>query len=672
VATEVGSAYVTLVPSAKGFAAKMQSELGGDLASAGTAAGGTYSDSLQKTTSSRLKSGASKMFGVLKVAGPLAAAAGVAAAGKLIGDSIGEAREAQVVQARTTSVLKSMGKQAGISAKGVSDLAGAISAKAGIDDEEIQSGENLLLTFKNIRNEAGKGNDVFSQTTQLAVDMSKALGSDVKGASIQLGKALNDPTKGITALSRAGVSFTQKQKDTIKSMQESGDLLGAQKIVLKEVKSEFAGAAESMATPADKAKVAWGNFQETIGTALLPVVDKLLTGFTALLPKIIEFGQAIGRYVGPILKKVIGFITDFISSLRGSSDEAQKTRKGFSEAFTDIKAIVTDVVKVLTVLWATFGPTIMKYIVPTLRNVVTVIKAALHVVRGVVDLVLGLLTGDWALAWQGIKEILGGVWTIIKTIIKQALLVIRLLFTLAFKAIKLVVTRALQGIWALIKLYVRLWVSIFKGITGLFRKALGALGSVLASVFRAAFDRAHDAVTTAISNVVAAVKALPGKLRALGGLLRSAGAAIIAAFINGLKGGGSLVSDIAGNIWNALQGMINTAIDHINAALEFSIKVGPKSFTINPPDIGHLASGGRATGATLAVIGEGREPESVLPDSMLRGLLERAHDSGRGGQVGKLTITNWRDGTGYFKLVAGSVVDDQSRFSRDVGVMRHA
>ena len=53
--------------------------------------------------------------------------------------------------------------------------------KVGIDDEEIQSGENLLLTFKNIRDEAGKGNDVFSQTTQLAVDMSKALGTSMKG-----------------------------------------------------------------------------------------------------------------------------------------------------------------------------------------------------------------------------------------------------------------------------------------------------------------------------------------------------------------------------------------------------------------------------------------------------------------------------------------------------------
>ena len=86
--------------------------------------------------------------------------------------------------------------------------------KTGIDDEAIQSGENLLLTFTNIRNEAGKGNDVFNQATETMTDMSVALGQDMKSRRRQLGKALNDPIKGITALSRVGVSVHRGPEET--------------------------------------------------------------------------------------------------------------------------------------------------------------------------------------------------------------------------------------------------------------------------------------------------------------------------------------------------------------------------------------------------------------------------------------------------------------------------
>jgi hypothetical protein len=82
--------------------------------------------------------------------------------------------------------------------------------KSGVDDEAIKSSENLLLTFTNIRNETGKNNDIFNQATKATLDMSTALGNDLKGSSILVGKALNDPIKGMTALRRVGVSFTDE------------------------------------------------------------------------------------------------------------------------------------------------------------------------------------------------------------------------------------------------------------------------------------------------------------------------------------------------------------------------------------------------------------------------------------------------------------------------------
>ena len=297
--TEVATAYVSLVVSGDKVAPGVKKALGSTEAEAdraGQSAGRRYGAAFGK----RLAAGAA-------IAGGLAIAKGV----QFLGDSIGEAREAQVVGRRTENVIRSMGNASKISAKQVADLSGALSNKAGIDDEVIQSGANMLLTFGNIRNEVGKGNDIFTQTTGLMVDMSKAMGTDMQGAAVQLGKALNDPIKGVTALSRVGVSFTQQQKDQIKALVESGKTLEAQKVVLGEVKKQFGGAARAMSTPAERAQVAWGNLKEQIGTELLPVVNRFQRWLAdKAIPAVSRFfaqmrsGKGAGGDVADVLRDV--------------------------------------------------------------------------------------------------------------------------------------------------------------------------------------------------------------------------------------------------------------------------------------------------------------------------------------------------------------------------------
>jgi Prophage tail length tape measure protein len=237
----------------------------------------------------------SRMGGLIKTG--IGMAAGAIAGAGIVDTLVGfydAAAESAKVGALTTSVIKSTGQAAGITADQVGDLATALSNKTGQDDEAIQSAENLLLTFTNVRNEAGRGNDVFNQTAALALDMSTALGTDASSAAMQLGKALNDPVKGVTALSKAGVSFTAQQKDQIKSMVASGNLLGAQRIILAEVGKEFGGAAEAAATPMDRMKVAAGNLQEAIGTALIPVFGKVAGGLSDLISGFMDGTDEVG------------------------------------------------------------------------------------------------------------------------------------------------------------------------------------------------------------------------------------------------------------------------------------------------------------------------------------------------------------------------------------------
>jgi hypothetical protein len=182
------------------------------------------------------------------------------------------ATESAQIARETERVIRTTGSAANATAEDISELAGSLSELTGKDDEMIQSGANLLLTFTNISNQVGENNDVFNQATGLALDMSTALGTDMKGASLQLGKALNDPVKGITALSKAGVSFTSEQKDMIRGMVLNGDTLGAQKIILEELAKEFGGAAEAAKTPMETLRTKIGNVQEAVGTMLMPAI----------------------------------------------------------------------------------------------------------------------------------------------------------------------------------------------------------------------------------------------------------------------------------------------------------------------------------------------------------------------------------------------------------------
>src|SRR5688572_6484355 len=236
--TEVGTAYVSIVPSAAGFGAKLQQQITGEAGQAGTQAGKALGTGLTTSAS-----------GIVKGIGGTLAAAGT---WKFLHGAVREAEDAVRVGRLTEAVIKSTGGAAGVTAAQVEKLAGNLSKVAAVDDEVIQSAANVLLTFTRVKDQVGAGNDVFTRTTAAALDMSAALGGDLQGSVLQLGKALNDPVAGMSALTRSGVSFTEQQKDQIKTLAESGDLLGAQKIILAEVNQEFAGAAAANATATDR------------------------------------------------------------------------------------------------------------------------------------------------------------------------------------------------------------------------------------------------------------------------------------------------------------------------------------------------------------------------------------------------------------------------------------
>jgi hypothetical protein len=184
-------------------------------------------------------------------------------------------------EVKLNATLKATGFAANLGADALTNMASALQQTTRFGDEAIIGAQSLLLTFRNI------GEETFPRALETILDMSEALGQDLKSSSIQLGKALNDPIQGITALSRVGVSFTEEQKATIEKMIELNDVAGAQAVILKELEEEFGGVAEAAAQAStgalDQFKNAMNDGKEVGGEFIAYTMEPIVRWFTELV-----------------------------------------------------------------------------------------------------------------------------------------------------------------------------------------------------------------------------------------------------------------------------------------------------------------------------------------------------------------------------------------------------
>lgn len=188
--------------------------------------------------------------------------------------------EAESSFANLQNAVKNNAGAAGESAAGLAKLATELQRTTTYSDEAIQGMQGLLLRFRQI------GGPEFQRAERVVLDISSALGKDLSSSATLVGRALADPVKGMTALSRAGVVFSAQQQNTIKSLAESGNLVGAQQIILKGLEDRYKGAAEA----------ARNNFAGAL-TALKNVAGDLLeakSGLPGLTAQINSLTDSLG------------------------------------------------------------------------------------------------------------------------------------------------------------------------------------------------------------------------------------------------------------------------------------------------------------------------------------------------------------------------------------------
>lgn len=529
--------------------------------------------------------------GVLKV-GVAAAAAGAVAAGAIVAGGIADARDAALVMAQTEAVIKSTGGAAGRSAQQVSDLAASLSAAAGkslFGDDDIQQSENLLLTFTGIKGE------VLDASTAISVDMAQALGGLPKDQAIQLGKALNDPVEGFTKLQKIGVTFTDEQIALGKAMVANGDVAGAQKIILEELNKEFGGSAEAAA----KADGGWAQFkdrlgeaQESIGTALLPLLTQLV-GFLndSIAPAVESAAEWFGNFVqtvqigamwtghlgevittaltpvlGPELAGIIGGAVDLFGTLSGTVSTVIATISGafsggelsgalsqtgidFGNILTTVQgvmdglvAVVSAVLAQLSAFWAAHGAEITAFAQQAWSQIADIINTGVQLYQAIVPPVLQAIAGFINAHGAEIQLIFSGVWQAIQALISGTLATIQGIINAALA----VVRGDWEGAWVAIQGVASAQLNAIQGvITGILNAIAGIFGTTLGdikSTWEGNWNQLVSIATTLTGNLVDVIMGLPGQVAGVG-------AAVVDAIRSGIEAAwGSLVAWFEGKL----------------------------------------------------------------------------------------------------------------------------
>ena len=371
----------------------------------------------------RLNTPMEKLGAISRTLAP-AAQIGLVALGGLAVGAVRAAEEAEVANNRLDSVAKSMGLF-GSNTKNVTnrlkDFADQTSKKLAVDDELVKSTQAQLLTFRDLAVTADDVGGNFDRATIAAFDLAAVFGGTGEDNAVRLGKALQDPIAGVTALRRVGVQLSDQQEELIESFVASGDILSAQNIILGEVESQTGGAAEATVTGSAKMRVAFEEMAEAIGTGLMPLFEQLVPMVTTFFDYISKNSGVITVLAGimaglaiailavnfalnanPIVK-IITLVALLIGALVLLADYLVNT---FVGSWGDFFALVGE-------QWDGFVNAIAVGIIAIAGFFASIFDGLADIARGALNGVIGIIEGYINIVIAGVNRLLGLINTVL-------------------------------------------------------------------------------------------------------------------------------------------------------------------------------------------------------------------------------------------------------------------
>ena len=404
---------------------------------------------------------------------------------------------------------------------------------------------------------------------------------------------------------------------------------------------------------------------ETVTSGVLIVVQNLSDAISRLYDEHVKpFFDSIANGLSSIFGTLItGYNTYVLPVLQGLAEQFKGLLEGpLGDAILKIEAFLGKLIDSLKLLWesvlvplinwiiANLLPVVAKIIdvvgttaIKVLESLIKIIGDVTDTLSGIIDFLVGVFTGDWELAWQGIKEIADGAWSFIKDVVSGAWEVIKTVTKGALSIIKSIIGTAWNAIKALTS---TIWNAIKKTLSGLWN----SLKSTASTVFNAIktkvvgvwdsvknkTSKTWENVATFVSNKVEAIKnAITNKFNAARDAVRSAFEGIV----NFIK---APINQAISIVNNAV-GMINNAIGGIESAFSFGPWTVPTPFGSKTigfhatfPRIGtipYLASGAVIPPRSefLAVLGDQKKGNNLeAPESLLRQIVREESGKGQG------------------------------------------
>ena len=488
------------------------------------------------------------------------------------------------------------------------------------------SSKDIALTG-NLWQALGEISDVFKG------DTAKQIGADIIAMfSNPFMSVVEICTKFVTDLKAVFIQPIIDNTDRIKTTFEN---------LLQPIQTVTGTLAEAFTYVGDK-------WNEVYDAHIKPLMDSLKTGLSDTFGKFLD---VYNQYVVPVLDNIANKFNELWNThLKPFVDNVAALVGSIADAITAlwnnvlkpvIDWIVANVIPVLTPIIETIWNTILT----VFGSIADTIGGIIQTLRGLIDFVVGIFTGDWNKAWEGIKTFFSGIWNAIKGIvstvwnaikgvIETVINTIKAIITTVFNAIKTVISNIFNGIKNTVS-------NIWNGIKNSISNAVSSIKNGIVNNFQTAYNK----ITSIFRNIGSFFSGIWNNIKntfsALGTKIGDAISGAVKSGINGVLG-------MIENIVNKFVNMINGAIDVINAIP--GVNIGK----LNRLNIPRLAEGGyvKANTPQLAMIGDNKhQGEVVAPeDKMLEMILTalklfKEQDNSRDNQNQGNTITINFNGT---------------------------
>lgn len=455
------------VAMGSGFGKGAETEMKGARRKFGAATAGMGAD--VEKAGGRVSKASGGMASSLKMVGVAAAGMGLAS---VLGDSVAEAEDAAASQAKLGQVMQSMGYPQHTAQ--VQDYANSLGEKIAIDNDDIAKTQAKIATFESLGKTAGETEGYFNRVTQASYNMSALGFGSAEDAAVMLSKAMNSPEQA-AALSRTG-ALTKAEALHASELAKSGKAEEARAYIMAAVEKQVSGAAEKNVTGTQKMAVASAALKEQLGTALLPVIDKVGAAF-GVVAKWMADNEGVVKILIPVVLGLAAVLAVAAAAIWVVNLAL------WANPITWVIVAIVALIAAVVLMYQKFEwfKTIIDVIWDVFQNV---FNGIVTVVKWVFTTILIPYFKAW---WTVVSTVFKAVWAVAKMVWER----IAYAFTTAWAVIKRGV-EWLKNTWnglksLLIEPIQKLWEHI-KTLPGKIGNAFKGLVNILTFPFRTAFN----------------------------------------------------------------------------------------------------------------------------------------------------------------------------------------